>query len=115
MAKGGGREKDNLERRAPVKAYENLEFLHGRSGRPLRILSEYLEPEARFAEFNIADTIVFFGSSRIKSREDAQKYHDAVARHGGDMEEAERMLHMSQYYEAARTLAYRLTDRKSVV
>ena len=37
-----------------------------------RVLSEYLEPEARLEEFNIADTIVFFGSARIKSQEDVE-------------------------------------------
>jgi hypothetical protein len=50
-----------------LKAYENKEFLQSSEARSLRVLSEYLEPEARFEEFNIADTIVFFGSARIKS------------------------------------------------
>jgi uncharacterized protein (TIGR00730 family) len=112
VAKGGqgsGGGPDDPDGRTPIKAYENLEFLRGRDGRTLRILSEYLEPEARFAEYNIADTIVFFGSARVKSREEAEKHLDAAKRHGGDLVEAERALHMSQYYEAARTLAQRLT------
>lgn len=94
----------------PTKAYENLEFLHSRDGRALRILSEYVEPEARFAKYNIADTIVFFGSARAPSREDAERRLDAAKRHGGDVEEAERKLAMSRYYEDARSLAYRLTE-----
>jgi len=102
-------EGDEVDRALPVKAYENPEFMRSRDGRSLRILSEYLEPEARFEEYNIADTIVFFGSARIKSREEAEKHLDAVKRHGGDLAEAERRLNMSKYYEAARTLANRLT------
>ena len=45
-----------------IKAYENREFLHSRDARALRIQAEYLEPETRFENFNIKDTIVFFGS-----------------------------------------------------
>lgn len=51
--------------RAP-KAYKNIEFLKSREARPLRILSEYLEPEKRFEEENIKHTVVFFGSSRVR-------------------------------------------------
>ncbi len=109
MAGKDGRDGDGADSRLPVRAYQNLEFLQSPDARTVRILSEYLEPEARFAEYNIADTIVFFGSARIKSREDAEKHMDAAKRHGGDMVEAERILRMSQYYEAARTLANRLT------
>lgn len=92
------------------KAYENLDFIHGRDGRALRILAEYMEPAARFAEYDIADTIVFFGSARILPEDEATKHVDAARKHGGDVEAAERALKMSVYYEAARTLAYRLTE-----
>ncbi len=100
---------DDTERPEPLKAFEDLPFLNSRDGRTLRILSEYLEPESRFEEYNIADTIVFFGSARIKSWEEASKHLDAAKRHNGDIICAERDLRMSQYYEAARALAGRLT------
>lgn len=109
MAEDGHRDDDAKGHPHPVKAYEDLEFLNSRDGRTLRILSEYLEPEARFNEYHIADTIVFFGSARIKSRDEAEAHLNAVKQHDGDLAEAERMLHMSRYYEAARTLANRLT------
>ncbi len=48
------------------KAYKNLEFLNSREARAIRILSEYIEPEKRFREFDIKHTVVFFGSARIK-------------------------------------------------
>ena len=40
------------------------------SGRPLRILSEYLGPLSTLKRNNIRDTIVFFGSSRFMPKSD---------------------------------------------
>lgn len=92
-----------------VKAYEDMEFVYSREGRPIRLLAEYLGPEARFEEFNIADTIVFFGSARIKSREVAEANLAKARASGENIDGAERDLQMSEYYEAARELAHQLT------
>jgi len=46
-----------------TRAYDNREFLHGRSARPLRVLAEFIEPEERLRKHGIHNTIVFFGSS----------------------------------------------------
>ena len=94
----------------PKKAYKNHHFLKSRVARELRILAEYIEPEARFEEFQVRDTVVFFGSSRILPRDDAEKQLAAVKKHGGNVEAAERDLKMSRYYEEARELAFRLTE-----
>ena len=62
----------------PEVAYRSEEFLATPDARPLRILSEYLEPLAHFKREKIHDTVVFFGSARI--REDgplARYYRDA--------------------------------------
>lgn len=45
----------------PPKAYKDEEFINSSEARPVRILAEYLEPKARFAEHNVQDTILFFG------------------------------------------------------
>ena len=96
--------------RRPFNAYSDPDFLKSRDARPLRILSEYIEPATRFERFGIKDTIVFFGSARIVPREIAEK-GVAVAREAGTgIKTAERALQMSRYYEDARTLAYRLTE-----
>jgi uncharacterized protein (TIGR00730 family) len=92
-----------------VKAYKNQEFLGSKDARPLRILSEYLEPESRFEELRVRDTIVFFGSARILSREVALAQLEEVKKAGGDVHRAEMRLHMSRYYEDTRELAHRLT------
>ena len=92
------------------KAYENQEFLHSRDGRALRILAEYHEPMSRLAHYNVTDTVVFMGSARLHSAEDAAAAIAAAKRGDGDPAAAERMQNMSVYYEAARELARRLTE-----
>ncbi|NIR60959.1 MAG: LOG family protein [Gammaproteobacteria bacterium] len=91
------------------EAYRNDEFLSSRDARALRILSEYLEPLSRFEHYNVDDTIVFMGSARIVSREEAEQRVERAQAEGGDVERARRQLAMSRYYEAARGLARRLT------
>lgn len=94
----------------PSKAYKNEQFLNSPDARQVRILSEYLEPQARFEEYQVSDTIVFFGSARLKSRDDAIQKLEAARAHGGDIAGAERDLEMSRFYEDARSLAGRLTE-----
>src|SRR6267378_4519074 len=95
-------------KRAQTKAYQDAGFLNSKDARELRILSEYLEPKSRFDRHKVDDTIVFMGSARIKSREDAEEMV-RKAKGGKDKEIAETALRMSVYYEAARELASRLT------
>lgn len=100
-------------------AYLMPEFLRSDAARPLRILSEYLEPHDRFTREGIEDTVVFFGSARVKSRAQARRdiarlrasrpagrpsrrYMEAVRR-------ARMSLVWSRYYEEARELARLLT------
>ena len=94
----------------PRKAYRNDKFLNSKDARGLRILSEYMEPEARFEEFQVRDTVVFFGSARFVSGDEAEKRLKAAQDQGSDVAAAERDLEMSAYYEAARELARRLTE-----
>src|SRR5271166_6770971 len=49
----------------PPLADQDQAFLDSEDGRPVRILTEYLEPLRRFREANIHETIVFFGSARL--------------------------------------------------
>jgi hypothetical protein len=97
-------------RRGTVKAYQNEGFLNSRDARALRILAEYLEPNSRFAHYRVDDTIVFLGSARFISREDAEREVAEAEAGRGDLARAKQRLAMSVYYEAARTLAYRLTE-----
>jgi uncharacterized protein (TIGR00730 family) len=76
---------DRKPRRRPL-AYKNEAFLETSDARPLRILSEYLEPLSHFRKHSIRDTVVFFGSARI--------FEDGPLGH---------------YYQAARDLAREFT------
>ena len=104
MDSGGG------ERRRPVEAYLNEAFLNSANARALRILSEYLEPQSRFERYTLDDTIVFMGSARTLSREQAEQELQAADPDGGQLELAQRRLEWSQYYESARELAFRFTE-----
>ena len=98
-------------------AYMLPDFLESDEARPIRILAEYLEPHRRFRQERIRDTVVFFGSARIRSREAAERQMAALDRgelDGRSEREARalaaRSLEWSRYYEDARELARRLTD-----
>jgi uncharacterized protein (TIGR00730 family) len=59
-------------------AYKNTRFLDSKTGRSVRILSEYLQPLQHFRNERIHDTVVFFGSARIKEEGPmARYYHEA--------------------------------------
>jgi uncharacterized protein (TIGR00730 family) len=94
----------------PERAYRSAAFMGSRQARPLRILAEYLQPEQRFESLRISDTIVFFGSSRIRSRADAQADLEKARTNGGDVVTAQQAVVMSRYYEDCRELARRLTE-----
>src|SRR6267378_3927917 len=103
---------------APL-AYENEQFLKSPDGRVLRILSEYIEPLARFRREQIQDTVVFFGSARFQNKDSAgrrltevQGNHASVAaaQQAADLKRAEASVDMARYYEDARRLAYMLTE-----
>ena len=68
-------------------AYFDVDFLESDDARPLRILSEYLQPLRAFRRHQVHDTIVFFGSARLTE-------------HGP----------LSEYYRQARELARLVTE-----
>lgn len=92
----------------------NQKFLNSADARTLRILAEYLEPLARFRRQNVKDTIVMFGSARTTDRETAELALAKAKAEGSHQSDAtirrlEAALRLSEYYEAARELARRLT------
>ncbi len=110
---------DELVSRAPL-AYENTPFLNGPDGRSLRIISEYMEPLARFRREKIQDTVVFFGSARFASLSASQEKLTVLEKPGSaqpapaeeqeHMRRAQMAVTMARYYEDARKLAHLLTE-----
>lgn len=60
----------------PQLAYEERRFLESNEARPLRILAEYLEPLDRFQRAGVHDTIVFFGSARLRPDDPLGRYYE---------------------------------------
>ncbi|HEX7559650.1 MAG TPA: TIGR00730 family Rossman fold protein [Usitatibacter sp.] len=59
-------------------AYKDAEFLEGDDARPLRILAEYLAPMHAFKRERVRDTVVFFGSARLKEDGPLGEYYAAA-------------------------------------
>lgn len=110
------------------KAYLNEEFLKSPEARLLRLMAEYMEPRARLQRERVKDTIVFFGSARILSREEAaakklqhEHTNSVIERTGSQSEDiakqlaesrkaASTQLFMADYYEDAVELSRLLTE-----
>jgi len=99
-------------------AYLDPDFLESDEARPIRILAEYLEPLRRFKEQKIQDTVVFFGSARVDSRERAERSlktlrargeQDANEEYVKELNKTRKALEWARFYEDARELARLLT------
>jgi len=101
-----------------VKAYQDADFLNSSDGRTIRMITEYLQPKSKFKKFKVMDTIVFFGSARLKSKRDATKEYNTIKSSNPKgtedfakkLREAQLNLNMSRYYEDAVELSKRLTE-----
>jgi uncharacterized protein (TIGR00730 family) len=56
-------------------AYKNYAFLESKTGRSLRILSEYLHPLDHLRREKVHDTVVFFGSARLTEEGPLGRYY----------------------------------------
>jgi len=110
------------------KAYKNLEFLTSNEARTIRMLCEYEEPQRRFEREQVRDTVVVFGSARVKSgveaadllvqaqkeladeRTCAAPHPDRVAHLERGLKQAERAARIARYYDETRELCRRLTE-----
>lgn len=98
-------------------AYRDALFMESVAARPVRILTEYLDPLVRFRREEVGDTIVMFGSARIVGRDRALAHLRRLKGLPGKqtprrriaLRDARAALSMSRYYEEARELARRIT------
>src|SRR5262252_4061925 len=92
---------------AQKPAYRTPQFMESVAARPVRILSEYLDPLARMRREKIGDTIVIFGSARILPHARAAAKVERLRRVRGNptprqrtaLRSARASLEMSRYYE----------------
>lgn len=98
-------------------AYRDALFMESVAARPVRILTEYLDPLVRLRREEVGDTIVMFGSARILARDRALSHLRRLKSLKGKLTPRRRLalrdaraaLSMSRYYEEARELAHRIT------
>ena len=101
----------------PPPAYRDAAFMESLAARPVRILTEYIDPLVRMRREGVGDTIVIFGSARIGPPEQARARlkrlararHKASPQHRAAVRQARAVLEMSGYYQAARELSRRIT------
>jgi len=105
------------------KAYKNLDFLNSPDARTIRIMCEYTETLTRFEKYGVKNTVVFFGSARIRPERIARKELREIEKlivSSNPTEElmraqntAEAKVEMSRYYDEAAELAEMLTEWSS--
>ena len=76
-------------------AYKNEKFIDSPDARPLRMLSEYLEPLSHFRHEKIRDTIVFFGSARLNETGPMSRYYSEASDLAGMLTKWSDSLHNS--------------------
>jgi hypothetical protein len=100
-------------------AYQDPKFMDSIGARPVRIITEYLDPKYRLREEGVADTIVMFGSARILPKDRAttrlKNAKKAAARLKTPAAQSRvrlcrNALAMSHYYEEARQLSRLITE-----
>jgi uncharacterized protein (TIGR00730 family) len=105
--------------REPDPPYRDPSFMESLPARPVRILTEYIDPLERMRREKVGDTIVMFGSARIVSRLDALAHLRRLQKggrrgrqleHRAALRDAKASLEMSRYYEEARELSRRITS-----
>jgi uncharacterized protein (TIGR00730 family) len=98
--------------------YRDPVFMDSLPARPVRIITEYIDPLERLRREKVGDTIVMFGSARIHSREHAldqlsrlrkRKASASTPEHRAALSDAKAALEMSRYYEEARELSRKIT------
>jgi len=99
--------------------YRDPLFMESAPARPVRILTEYIDPLERLRREKVGDTIVMFGSARVVSRQKALAHLERIRKGGkrrsapeyrAAMRDARAALEMSRYYEEARELSRRITS-----
>ena len=104
-----------------VKAYNNHEFLNSALARSIRVQCELLETEQRLQKYDIHNTIVMFGSSRMQDPEQANRELENIKREIANtdkptqeqskrLQTAEQQIKNAKYYDAALNLSQTLTE-----
>lgn len=99
-----------------IKAYEDIQLLKHADMRPVRMELETLKPELYLRKHNVTETIVCFGSARVKEAKQAAaaikaakaalKKHPSDKKLKNNLLEAENVSKLSKYYDIAREFTH---------
>jgi len=115
------RDKDADMKNNPSKAYADADFLNSPDARPIRVQCELIEPDVRFRENQVENTIVIFGSARSRdsseARKDLDQFLECVSpdpdqrseKERAEILKKERTVKLSPYYDEAVELSEKLT------
>jgi uncharacterized protein (TIGR00730 family) len=112
-------ESEELSVPTPPKSYKNMDFLNSHDARSIRVLCELIEPEQRFRDQHVRNTIVFFGSARsvgsARADERAKALLEQAAAADGKTrasleEQAHYVRKLASHYDDAVELAGKLTE-----
>mmetsp|Transcript_24504 Transcript_24504/g.53306 ORF Transcript_24504/g.53306 Transcript_24504/m.53306 type:complete len:521 (-) Transcript_24504:116-1678(-) len=113
-------EEDVPEGPRPPKAYKNQAFLNSHEGRLIRVMCELQEPGHRLDECNVENIVMFFGSSKGKSKAQydaalAQAKAAAAANPSDraaefNLQQLKKQAFLVPYFEVTRELARMLTE-----
>lgn len=110
-----------FSQKAP-KAYHDADFINSEDARILRIMAEYLGPHKQFREEEVTNTIVLFGSARIRSseqfNEEKERLKSQLERAGDaenehinyQLKRLEKQEELSQYYDDTVELSRLITE-----
>ena len=98
-----------------IRAYEDIELLNKPVMRPVRIELEVMKPELYLQALNITQSVVCFGSARVKPQKEAKAAVEAAQKALAKkpkskalqerLSEAQGLLSLSKYYEVGREFA----------
>ncbi|MEQ9824661.1 MAG: LOG family protein [Puniceicoccaceae bacterium] len=103
----------------PPKSYKNLDFLNSHDARSIRVLCELIEPDQRFRNEKVQNTVVFFGSARSVDSTRAAEKSEALLKQAAEESDlnkrevleanASYVRKLAAYYDAGVELARRVT------
>ena len=91
------------------KVLKDFNFINSREGRAIRILTEFSEAKSRLEKLKINNTIVMFGSARIKDKATTTHMLDIAKKSNlTDTTSIENKDYIANYYEKTRELSFKL-------
>lgn len=102
------------QKKSPILAHQNPNFINERAGRAVRVLAEFESPRVQFKKYNVDHTIAIFGSARIMEPAEIKKALAKLKKAGKvnspEYKRLEGLAKVSKYYDECRELSRRIAE-----